>query len=95
MWHFLNSNAREDWQRVSQPTLLINGSLDIQTPVALNKPAFEQYLSPNSQLQYTVLPQINHLFQKAKTGDIAEYGQIETTIDPELLRVIFEFLEKD
>ena len=95
MWHFLNSNAREDWQRVSQPTLLINGSLDIQTPVALNKPAFEQYLSPNSQLQYTVLPQINHLFQKAKTGDIAEYGQIETTIDSEVLRVIFEFLEKD
>ena len=95
MWHFLNSNSREDWQLVSQPSLLINGSLDIQTPVALNKPAFEEYLSARANLQYTILPQINHLFQQAKTGNIAEYGQIETTIDAEVLRVIFEFLEKD
>lgn len=95
MWHFLNNNAREDWQRVSQPTLLVNGSLDIQTPVALNKPAFTRYLSYKPNLQYTVLPQINHIFQQAKTGDIAEYGQIETTIDAEVLRVIFEFLEED
>jgi len=95
MWHFLNNNAREDWQCVSQPTLLVNGSLDIQTPVALNKPAFTRYLSYKPNLQYTVLPQINHIFQQAKTGDIAEYGQIETTIDAEVLRVIFEFLEED
>ena len=95
MWHFLNSNAREDWQQVSQPTLLINGSLDIQTPVVLNEPAFNQYLRTNTALQYTIMPQINHLFQRAKTGDVAEYGQIETTIDAEVLRVIFKFLESD
>ena len=95
MWHFLNSNAREDWQQVSQPTLLINGSLDIQTPVVLNEPAFNQYLRTNTALEYTILPQINHLFQRAKTGDISEYGNIETTIDAEVLRVIFKFLERD
>lgn len=95
MWHFLNSNAREDWQHVSQPTLLINGSLDIQTPVVLNEPAFNQYLRTNTALEYTILPQINHLFQRAKTGDIAEYGNIETTVDAEVLRVIFKFLERD
>jgi hypothetical protein len=95
MWHFLRTDARSDWQQVTQSSLLINGSLDIQTPVVLNEPAFNQYLRTNTALQYTILPQINHLFQRAKTGDVAEYGQIETTIDAEVLRVIFEFLERD
>ena len=95
MWHFLRTDARTDWQQVTQSSLLINGSLDIQTPVVLNEPAFNQYLRTNTALQYTILPQINHLFQRAKTGDVAEYGQIETTIDAEVLRVIFEFLERD
>ncbi len=95
MWHFLRTDARIDWQQVTQSSLLINGSLDIQTPVILNEPAFNQYLRTNTALQYTILPQINHLFQRAKTGDVTEYGQIETTIDAEVLRVIFEFLEQD
>ena len=95
MWHFLNDNARLDWERVQQNSLLINGELDIQTPVSLNQPAFQDYLKVKTNLTYTTLPDINHVFQRAKTGDISEYGTIETTIDPEVLRVIFEFLEKD
>ncbi len=95
MWHFLNDNARLDWERVQQNSLLINGGLDIQTPVSLNQPAFQDYLKVKTNLAYTTLPGINHVFQRAKTGDISEYGTIETTLDPEVLRVIFEFLEKD
>ena len=31
---------------------------------------------------------LNHLFQRAKTGAISEYAEIETTIEPEVLEDI-------
>lgn len=95
MWHFLNHNAIENWKLIQQPSVLINGSLDIQTPVELNEPAYHTQLGNQSIIQYRVLPQINHLFQKAKTGDISEYGTIETTIDASVFHAIFEFLESN
>ena len=35
---------------------------------------------------------LNHLFQKCKTGAIAEYGQIEETIAPEVLAKISDWI---
>jgi hypothetical protein len=39
-----------------------------------------------------VLPGFNHMFQKATSGAIGEYVQIEVTVDPEALAVMGDWL---
>ncbi len=94
MWHFLRSNAIEDWKNVTQEILLLNGSLDKQTPVSLNSDAYRKHLSAHQNIEFRILPGINHLFQEAQTGDVSEYGSIETTIDASVLQAMLEFLQK-
>jgi hypothetical protein len=38
------------------------------------------------------LPGLNHLFQPAVTGQVAEYQTIETTIDPSVLKLIGDWI---
>jgi len=39
------------------------------------------------------LPNLNHLFQTSKTGNIFEYGQIEETISPTALALMGDWIE--
>ncbi len=41
-----------------------------------------------------VLPGLNHLFQPATTGLMAEYGQIETTLDPSVISTVVDWVVK-
>jgi hypothetical protein len=41
-----------------------------------------------------VFDSMNHLFQKAVTGGIAEYASIPTTIEPEVLEKNGRFYQK-
>ena len=52
-------------------------------------PAIEKTIT-NAGGQITVVEfdGLNHLFQRATTGGIAEYGQIETTFEPEALEAM-------
>jgi hypothetical protein len=36
----------------------------------------------------------NHLFQSTTKGDIAEYGKIEETFSPEVLKIMLDWLNK-
>jgi hypothetical protein len=40
------------------------------------------------------MPDLNHLFQHAKTGSPKEYSQIEETFAPEALKVMGDWIEK-
>ncbi len=75
------------------PILAMNGTLDTQVSSTQNLPAIEAAItSGGGQVTIVELEGLNHLFQKATTGGISEYGQIETTIEPVALEVMSSWL---
>jgi fermentation-respiration switch protein FrsA (DUF1100 family) len=75
--------------------LVLNGTLDLQVLAYQNLPAITAALAkaPNPDYVVASLPNLNHLFQNAKTGAITEYGQIEETIAPRVLDLILQWLK--
>jgi hypothetical protein len=69
------------------PVLALVGGLDLQVPAADNLARIDQALraAGNKDVTLKTLPGLNHLFQRAKTGHIDEYADIEETLAPELL----------
>lgn len=73
------------------PMLALNGSLDTQVEAGPNTEVIKANV-PKARI--VVLPQFNHLFQHATTGDVSEYGEIRETISPEVLDTILQFIIK-
>jgi hypothetical protein len=61
-----------------------------------NLPAIRKALEEagNSHFEALKMPGLNHLFQTAKTGLPAEYGEIEETIAPAVLEKIAAWIVK-
>ena len=75
------------------PVLAMNGTLDTQVSSGQNLPVIEEVItSAGGQVTVVAFDGLNHLFQRATTGGIAEYGQIETTFEPEALEAMGEWL---
>jgi pimeloyl-ACP methyl ester carboxylesterase len=70
------------------PVLALNGALDLQVPADENLAAIGRTLRAWGNRDVTVekLPRLNHLFQTARTGAPSEYGEIEETMSPVVLR---------
>lgn len=67
-----------DLNKLDIPVLVLFGGKDTQVPVEMNKPPVEQALeSAGAPYQMKVFDQANHLFQKAKTGQVQEYGKLD------------------
>ena len=83
-------------RKVTCPVLALNGSLDTQVPPKLNLPAIRKALEEGGNKHFEVdeLSGLNHLFQTAKTGAPAEYGEIEETISPVALEKISSWILK-
>jgi uncharacterized protein len=79
-------------RKLRKPVLVLNGSLDLQVPPKENLALVREALKDNQAATILELPNLNHLFQAAKTGSPVEYGQIEETISPEALNVIADWL---
>ena len=74
------------------PVLALFGELDKQVAPSENVAAMEEALShPDSQV--IVLDGLNHLFQPARTGGMAEYATIEITFDETALEAISDWLD--
>ena len=69
-------------RRVRCPVLVLGGSKDLQVPTTQSFPPIRAALAGNPDVEIDELPNLNHLFQTAKTGGIGEYGQIEETMAP-------------
>lgn len=80
--------------KLTVPVLALNGELDLQVLARENLPVIEASLKEGGNPDYRVmrLPNLNHLFQTAKTGAPAEYGQIEETMAPAALDVISNWI---
>ncbi|HEX8916751.1 MAG TPA: alpha/beta fold hydrolase [Humisphaera sp.] len=83
-------------RKVKCPVLAINGGRDLQVSAKHNLPKIAAALAAggNKDITTVELPELNHLFQRCKTGLPKEYGTIEETINEAALKAVGEWLEK-
>ena len=91
MRFFVSHDPRPDLRKLTCPVLALNGEKDLQVAAGENLAAIKA-ACPHADCR--PLPGLNHLFQPCKTGGIAEYSEIETTLDPAVLRAVAEWVGK-
>ena len=91
---FLVTDPSVYWKNVKCPVLALNGDKDLQVASDVNLPAIRKAVTSGGNSDMTVIeyPGLNHIFQHCKTGLPAEYGQIEETFSPEVLKTISEWI---
>ncbi|MFW5689894.1 MAG: alpha/beta hydrolase family protein, partial [Spirochaetota bacterium] len=91
---FLRFDPSTALRRIDVPVLAVTGTLDRQVPADENLSAMRTALEAAPTDEYTVraLDGLNHLLQPAESGAVEEYAQIETTIAPEALELIAEWV---
>ncbi|HQR08149.1 MAG TPA: alpha/beta fold hydrolase [Gemmatales bacterium] len=91
---FLIHDPRTVLAQVKCPVLALNGELDLQVPCKENLEAIKTALEKAGHRQHTIkaLPRLNHLFQTCNTGSPTEYGKIEETINPEVLKTMGDWI---
>lgn len=94
MLQFMALDPREALRKVKVPVLAVNGSLDVQVDTGQNLPEVEKALKEGGNTDVTVreFAGLNHLFQRAKTGAVAEYQGIEETMSEEVMAVVAEWI---
>ena len=91
---FLKFDPRPVLENVTVPVLALNGEKDLQVPAKENLEEIDKALkiAGNKNYKIIMLPNLNHLFQTAKTGSPSEYGNIEETFSPLALRIMTEWI---
>jgi len=84
---FVREDPAATLRRVRCPVLALNGALDLQVPARENLDAIAAALEAGGNPDYQVkeYPGLNHLFQHAQKGTVAEYAELEETLAPEVL----------
>lgn len=92
--YFLSYNPLENLKKVKCPVLVLNGEKDIQVTADLNTKAIAKALeeSGNKKVDVQVFPNLNHLFQRCTTCNVAEYSQLDETFSPEVLMSIVTWI---
>ena len=80
--------------KVRCPVLAMGGSHDVQVPAKANLAATAAGLKAAGNRDVTLkeMPGLNHLFQNASTGGVAEYATIEETFAPAALQIISDWI---
>lgn len=92
--YFLTADPSVWWKKVKCPVLILNGAKDLQVAADVNPPAIEKALKSgkNNSFKTYIFPDLNHLFQHCKTGLPSEYGEIEETFSPEVLKIMADWI---
>jgi hypothetical protein len=92
--YFISTDPAVFWEKVKCPVLALNGEKDMQVAADVNLPAIEKAVKSggNNRVRTVKLPELNHLFQHCTTGLPAEYGEIEETISPEVLKIMSDWI---
>ncbi|WP_291842735.1 alpha/beta fold hydrolase [Maricaulis sp.] len=90
--NFLQHDPADYLPRLDQPVLALNGSLDLQIVPGPNLAGLEAGLMGNPDAIVRELDGLNHMFQTAQTGTIAEYAEIEETFAPHALELITDWI---
>jgi pimeloyl-ACP methyl ester carboxylesterase len=94
--YFMQYEPAPALEKIKIPVLALNGTKDLQVWAPQNLLAIEKALKKGRNKKYLIkeLPNLNHLFQEAKTGGSSEYSEIEQTLSPLLLEEITRFLKQ-
>ena len=94
--HFMRYDPTSDLKKTKCPVLALNGEKDVQVDAGMNLGAVEQWVKSNGNKPVTIkkYPGLNHLFQVCKVCTVNEYGQLEETINPEVLKDISEWIHQ-
>ncbi|MEO8335908.1 MAG: alpha/beta fold hydrolase [bacterium] len=92
MRYFIKYDPAPNLARLRIPVLALNGSKDRQVPPAANLAAIGVALAGNPDVTIKELPGLNHMFQTAETGAVAEYQRIPETFAPSALELITEWI---
>jgi pimeloyl-ACP methyl ester carboxylesterase len=94
--YFLTYNPAPALRKVTCPVLAIGGEKDLQVPTKQNLPVIRKALEEagNKHFEVDELPELNHLFQTAKTGAPSEYAEIEETMSPVAMDKIANWILK-
>jgi fermentation-respiration switch protein FrsA (DUF1100 family) len=94
MFFFLSFDPTTVFEEVEVPVLALCGSLDLQVPPDPNLRLIREALerSGNQDITTLELDGLNHLFQRATTGLPSEYGTLQETMAPEVLRLVAEWI---
>ncbi|KQQ86525.1 S9 family peptidase [Massilia sp. Leaf139] len=75
-------------RQVQCPVLALVGEMDRVVTASENIPALRQALAGNPRAQVERLLGLNHFFQTAQTGEMAEVTTLDETISPQVLQLI-------
>ena len=92
--YFMKFNPGDYLQNVKCPVLALNGEKDIQVSAKANLTALKKYLSKNKKLTAIEIPGVNHLFQHCLKCTLDEYGDLEETFSPEVLRIMSDWIKR-
>jgi fermentation-respiration switch protein FrsA (DUF1100 family) len=87
-------DPRPTLAKVKAPILALNGSKDMQVPADMDLAAIREATKANRDVTIVELPNLNHLFQTAKTGAVGEYADIEETVAPIALDTMSAWIAK-
>ncbi|KAA0991938.1 alpha/beta hydrolase family protein [Dyadobacter aurulentus] len=87
-------NPADYFSKITCPVLALIGSKDLQVDARQNLPAIEKAVKSGGNANVTVqeLPDLNHFFQKCKTGHPSEYADLEDTFSPIALAAMSDWI---
>ena len=94
--YFIKYNPDDYVRKMKKVKVLaLNGSKDIQVAAGPNLSALKTSLQKagNTSFETIELKGLNHLFQHCTKCTVAEYGELEETIAPEVLEIIGQWIE--
>ena len=93
MRFFLTYDPRPTLGKLRCPVLAVNGTRDLQVWHDQNLPEIQSVITAaGGDVTIKRYQGLNHLFQPAQTGLVAEYATIETTFDEAVLSDIVEWI---
>lgn len=92
--YFMRIEPEKYIPKINIPVFAAFGTLDIQVPSDPNLRSLYRLLPKNSATVLKEYKGMNHLFQKAKTGQLSEYETIEETISPQVLKDIANWIKE-
>ncbi len=91
---FLVYDPRPTLRKVRCPVLAIDGEIDLQVSATENLAEIRKALEVggNRDVKIVEFKGLNHLLQPCTSGSPSEYARIETTIAPEVLKAIGDWI---
>jgi hypothetical protein len=92
--YFVKIDPTSYLKKVKCPVLAVNGSQDIQVAAGPNLEAIRNNMPQNKDVTCSEIPGLNHFFQHCKSCTVQEYGELEETFAPELLKAMENWLKE-